>query len=68
MKHNEFMTAREVADDFFEGKLSYQKVLRLTRKKILPSTKLGNEYLYKRTALEAWANRHFKEPSTRLRQ
>ena len=56
---NQLLTAKEVADDFFAGKVSYQKVLRLTRHGILPAMKLGKESLYSRDALKQWVKQNF---------
>ena len=58
-----FMTAREVAQDFFKSKFSYQKVLRLTRTGILPAVKAGKSYLFERAALERWAEANFSGPA-----
>ena len=54
-----FLTAQEVASTFFEGKVNYMKVLRLTRKGVIPAIKLGKSYLYKQDELEAWAGKNF---------
>ena len=58
-----FMTAKQVAKDFFHGECSYQKVLRLTRSGYLPAVKLGKSYLFKRSELERWANENFSKPA-----
>ena len=60
---NDFMNARQVASDFFHGSCNYQKVLRLTRKGILPAVKLGKSYLYRRNDLEHWAIINFSKPA-----
>ena len=60
-----FMTAKQVAKDFFRGECSYQKVLRLTRKGYLPAVKLGKSYLFKRSELERWATENFSKPAWR---
>lgn len=52
--NDDIMTAQEVAAKFFEGKISYQKVLRLTRSGKLPAVKLGKGYVYRRSVLETW--------------
>ena len=44
----EFMTAKEVAEEFFNGTCSYHKVLRLTRIGTLPAMKMGKSYLYRK--------------------
>ena len=48
----EFLSAKQVADQFFNGECNYLKVLRLTREGILPAKKFGKSYLYKRSELE----------------
>ena len=60
-----FMTAKQVASDFFNGECNYQKVLRLTRKGQLPAVKLGKSYLFKRSELERWAAENFSKPAWR---
>ncbi len=59
----QFMTAKEVAKDFFMNKFSYQKVLRLTRNGILPAVRAGKSYLFERAALERWAEMNFNRPA-----
>lgn len=58
-----FMTAKQVAKDFFNDECNYQKVLRLTRKGYLPAVKLGKSYLFKRSELERWASDNFSRPA-----
>lgn len=58
-----FMTAKEVAQEFFKNKFSYQKVLRLTRNGILPAVRAGKSYLFERAALERWAEANFSRPA-----
>ena len=55
----EFMTAKEVAEEFFNGECSYYKVLRLTRNGMIPAMKMGKSYLYRKTELEKWAELNF---------
>ncbi len=45
----EFLSAKQVADQFFNGECNYLKVLHLTREGILPAKKFGKSYLYKRS-------------------
>ena len=65
MANNEFMNAKEVADVYFQGKMSYQKVLRLTRNGILPATKLGRSYTYVKKSLDYWVEKNFNSPAWR---
>lgn len=53
---NKFMNAQEVADVFFEGKWSYQKVLRWARQGDLPGMKAGKSYIFSTEALIKWAS------------
>lgn len=55
----QFMTANQVATEFFEGQCSYQKVLRMTRQGILPGMKIGKSYLFRCADLEKWASENF---------
>lgn len=55
----EFLDTKDVADEFFNGVCSYQKVLRLTRAGILPGIKLGKSYVYRKENLEEWARQNF---------
>lgn len=60
MKVNEsFMSAKEVAEEFFGGLWSYQKVLRWVRNGDLPGVKAGKSYLFSRAALEQWKEVNF---------
>ena len=59
----EFMTAKEVAEEFFNGTCSYHKVLRLTRIGTLPAMKMGKSYLYRKAELENWAESNFSRPA-----
>ena len=59
----EFMTAKEVAVEFFNGECSYYKVLRLTRNGMIPAMKMGKSYLYRKTELEKWAELNFSRPA-----
>lgn len=58
-----FWTAAEVANIFFQGKINYAKVLRMTRNGDLPAVKRGKSYLYLRSALITWANKSFNKPA-----
>ena len=60
---SEFLTAREVAEVFFNGGGSYHKVLRLTRQGVIPGMKLGKSYMYRREELEKWAELNFSRPA-----
>ena len=53
-----FLRAREVAENFFQGKISYIKVLKLTKEGILPGIKIGKNYFYTPEALTVWADRN----------
>ena len=59
----EFLSAKQVSSDFFNGKCDYYKVLRLTRNGILPAKKFGKSYLYERTELVKWATHNFSNPA-----
>lgn len=60
----EFLNAKQVAQEFFNQECSYQKVLRLTRSGVLPAKKYGKSYLYKREELEKWASNNFSKPAS----
>ena len=55
----EFLTARQVAEEYFSGTCSYHKILRLARDGTLPAKKLGKSYLFKRSELDVWAADQF---------
>ncbi len=64
----EYLTAEEVAQDYFCGKIGYKTVLRMTRESGLPGVKIGKHYLYQRTALDQWTSCNFSTPpQSRLR-
>ena len=59
----QFLTARQVSTEIFNGAWNYQKILRLTRNGILPAVKAGKSYLYQRGALEHWVETNFTKPA-----
>ena len=62
-KKKEWLTAQEVADDFFAGVLSYGRVLKMTIAGDLPGKKYtGRCYLYYRPALEQWKQENMFSP------
>ena len=62
-KEKDFMTAKQVAIEFFNNEMGYQKVLRLTRNGKLPAVKIGKSYLYSRVQLIKWAEINFSKPA-----
>ena len=60
---NRYMTAKEVARDFFEGRLSYWTVLKRARAGILPCIRDGGRYLFLRSALEVWESQALQRPN-----
>lgn len=64
MKANDrILKAREVADEFFQGKIRYVKVLEMSKKGLLPCTKIGGTYYYAKDALEDWLKRNMTTPA-----
>ncbi|WIW69891.1 helix-turn-helix domain-containing protein [Anaerosinus gibii] len=59
----EFLTAREVSSVFFQGKLPYSGVLKMTRNGELPAMKRGKSYIYMVSALKEWAQKNLSKPS-----
>ncbi|MBQ6296738.1 MAG: helix-turn-helix domain-containing protein [Selenomonadaceae bacterium] len=59
----EFLNAKQVAVEFFNGECNYMKVLRLTRLGVIPAKKFGKSYLFKRSELENWAADNFSRPA-----
>ena len=57
--HNsqQILNARQVSDDFFQGTVSYDKVLRMTKAGELPCLPIPNRFLYRRDILEEWARK-----------
>lgn len=58
-----FLTAAEVAEVFFEGKLKYARILKMTRDGELPAIKQGKSYIYLCSALKKWAEKNFNKPN-----
>ena len=58
-----FLTAMEVSKLFFNGKIPYSKVLKMTRNGELPALKQGKSYIYLRSALEKWVEKTFNKPT-----
>lgn len=63
MPFNNFLTAQEVAQLFFEGKVPYQRVLAMARKGDIPCRKIGRRYLFDREALDVWRHRNLSRPA-----
>ena len=55
--NDQILNARQVADDFFQGTVSYDKVLRMTKAGDLPCLPIPNRFLYRRDILEEWARK-----------
>ena len=60
---NRYLSAEEVAKEFFEGKLSYWTILKRARAGILPCIKDGGRYLFLRSALEEWEIKAIQRPN-----
>lgn len=58
-----FLTATEVSQVFFEGKVTYQRVLAMARKGQLPCRKIGRRYLFDPEALDVWRQRNMSRPA-----
>lgn len=63
MSEEKFFTAQEVALIFFEGKVTYQRVLAMARKGDIPCRKIGRRYLFDRQALDVWRQRNLSRPA-----
>ena len=61
--HNDYMTAKEVAAIFFNGKRTHATVLKRARAGILPCIRDGGRYLFKRSELEAWEEAAMSRPN-----
>ncbi len=57
-----YLKAKDVAAYFFEGKIRYVDVLKMTKKGDLPAVKVGRRFLYLRSALEEWRSKNFYSP------
>lgn len=60
---NVFLTAKQVANEFFQGKIKYQRVLKLTREGQLPAVKQGKSYIYLLAELQKWVEKKFSTPA-----
>ena len=58
----EFLTARQVSDEYFNCVCSYHKILKMAKEGTLPAKKLGKSYLFKRSELDVWAADQFGSP------
>jgi hypothetical protein len=58
-----FLTAHEVAEQFFQKKIPYTTILKMTRDGILPAIKQGKSYIYLASALQDWAEKNLRKPS-----
>ena len=59
----QFLKAKDVAQDFFGGTISYGKVLTMTKAGILPAKKFGRVYYYTLDALNNWAEKNINSPA-----
>lgn len=62
-KKTKFLKAREVAEEFFDGKIGYIKVLKLTKEGVLPAKRIGKIYFYTLDALNDWAEKNMGTPA-----
>lgn len=63
IENNKVLTAKQVAEEFFQGQFNYQGVLRLTREGKLPAIKIGKSYLFLQSELERWVEKNFNTPA-----
>lgn len=63
-----FLTAKEVSEKFFGNKVTYKKILDMTRKGILPANKVCKNYIYLETAIKEWADANFYTPAWAKKQ
>ena len=63
---NQILDAHQVSKDFFQGLVSYDKVLRMTKSGDLPCLPIPNRYLYRRDILEEWARKNMRDESDLL--
>ena len=61
-KKQEFLKAKEVSERFFDGKISYAKVLQLAKDGKLPGKKIGKIYFFTMDALNEWAQKNMSTP------
>lgn len=55
--NQQILNAHQVADDFFQGTVSYDKVLRMSKAGDLPCLPIPNRFFYRRDILEEWARK-----------
>ena len=58
-----FLRAKDVATYFFDGKISYARVLALTKDGKLPATRIDKCYYYTQEALVEWAEKNMGTPA-----
>lgn len=58
-----FLSAREVANVYFEGNISYKKILELTNQGKIPAVRAGKRYVYRLEDLDRWARLNFATPA-----
>lgn len=57
-----FLNAQEVAKIYFCNKLTYRRVLEMTKSNMLPAIKEGKGYIYSKEALDNWTARYMTKP------
>ena len=50
--HSQIMTAREVSQQYFNGKMSYWTVLEHAKSGLIPSRRIGGKYFFHRDVLD----------------
>lgn len=59
----QLLTAKEVVQKIFGGKISYRRLLQLTREGQLNALKLGHSYFYNGLDVRAWLEKNLKTPA-----
>jgi hypothetical protein len=62
-EHNNFLTAKQVSEDFFQGMFHYQCILKMTREGKIPAVKQGKSYVYLLSELQTWVDKNFSTPA-----
>ncbi|MBQ9764400.1 MAG: helix-turn-helix domain-containing protein [Phascolarctobacterium sp.] len=60
-----FYNAKEVAEVYFDGKISYRQILAMTRKGTIPGFYEGRCYIYEKTALDQWVKNRLTKTNTK---
>lgn len=59
---NNVMSARQAANEYFNGTVSYWKLLEMVKARQIPYVKVGGRIFFRRTTLDEWMEQLEQNP------